>query len=187
MDAQTTIDYYKLFGELVMRVGHLTQQRDEIDVEITKVRQLIVATFPLIPADKQRLFEKEIASMDEQAMGLLDAIRLIFSTHKGEWLTVTQVRDYLMGTGFDFRHYRANPLASIATTLKRMVPAYLDSMNSGSGTLFQLRKTIGDRIAEAFDTKPLPGSPGVTLPNEDDIAREKANRIARIKAATDRK
>jgi hypothetical protein len=167
MDTQQPIDYYKIFSTLIKRSADLTRQRDAIDAEITKVRQLIVVTFPLIPEEKQRLFRKEIDEMEEQPTGLLDAIKLVFSAHKGEWLTVSQVRDYLLGMGFDFRHYRTNPLASIGTTLKRMVPTHLESMNSGSGTLYQRRKTIGDRMVENYmRTVPPPPACG-ELPVSD--------------------
>jgi hypothetical protein len=147
MPIQTPIDYFKMFSDLVERCNERTRQRDEADVEIAKIKQLIIATFPLIPEDKQRLFQAEIDAMDEQSAGLLDAIKLVFSTHKGEWLTTSKVHEHLLGNGFDFRHYRANPMASITTTLKRMVPSLLDSMNSGSGILYKRRLTLGDRIA----------------------------------------
>jgi hypothetical protein len=147
MPIQTPTDYFKMFSELVQRCNELTRQRDETDVEIAKIKQLIIATFPLIPEEKQKLFQTEIDAMDEQSAGLLEAIKLVFSAHKGEWLTASKVHDYLLANRFDFRHYRANPLASITTTLKRMVPNLLDSMNSGSGILYKRRLTLGDRIA----------------------------------------
>ena len=147
MPIQTPIDYFKMFSELVQRCNELTRQRDETDVEIAKIKQLIIATFPLIPEEKQKLFRTEIDAMDEQSAGLLEAIKLVFSAHKGEWLTASKVHEYLLANRFDFRRYRANPLASITTTLKRMVPNLLDSTNSGSGTLYKRRLTLGDRIA----------------------------------------
>ncbi len=166
-----TIDYYKMFSTLVQRWSDLTRKRDEIDAEIAKINQLVLATFPLIPEEKQRLFQKDIEAMEEETAGLLDAIKLIFSAHKGEWLTVSGVRDYLLQGGFDFRHYRANPLASIGTTLKRMVPAHLESRTSPGGTVYKKHVTIGDRIGQRT-VPPVPGSPGVTLPTQDDLARE---------------
>lgn len=135
MDTQQPIDYYKMFGALIQRCSHLTHQRDELEMELAKLRHLIIATFPLIPEDKQKMFQREIDGMDEESgLGLLEAIKLVFSMHKEEWLTVSKVREYLEEMGFGFSHYRANPLASIGTTLKRMVPTNLESMNSGSGT-----------------------------------------------------
>jgi hypothetical protein len=168
METHKPIDYYKMFGDLIMRCSELVQQRDRIEMEIAKVRRLLIATFPLIPESKQKLYRSEVDAMDEESgLGLLEAIKLVFSMHKGEWLTVSKVRDYLEEMGFDFSHYRTNPLASIGTTLKRMVPATLESRDSGSGTLYQRRKTIGDRMVEGFErtAPPDPGSPGVPLLN----------------------
>src|ERR1700741_5174732 len=108
METQKPIDYYKMFGDLIMRCSDLDQQRDRLEVEIAKLRKLIIATFPLIPESKQKLYQSEIDAMDE-GLGLLEAIKLVFSMHKGEWLTVSKVRDYLEEMGFDFRHYRTNP------------------------------------------------------------------------------
>jgi len=166
MNTQTPIDYYKLFCTLVDHWAELTHKRDLIDGEVAKVKQLIVATFTLLPEEKQHLFQAEIDAIDEQPAGLLDAIKLVFSAHKGVWLTVSQVRDYLLEMGLDFRHYRANPLASIGTTLKRMAPTQLETTTSGSGTLYRRRKTLGDRVAEYGRTVPPP--PGANdLPVND--------------------
>jgi hypothetical protein len=161
MDTQTPIDYYQLFCTLVDRWAELTQKRDQIDVEVSKVRQLIVATFSLLPQEKQRVFQAEIDAIDEPA-GLMDAIKLVFAGHKGEWLTVSNVRDYLLEMGFDFGHYRANPLASIGTTLKRMAATQLETTTSGSGSVYRRRKTLGDRVAEYGRTIPPP-------PGADDL------------------
>jgi hypothetical protein len=188
MDTQQPIDYFKMFAALVKRLGDLTRQRDVADVEIAKVKQLIVATFPLIPEEKQRMFQSEIDAMDEEATGLLDAVKLVLSQHKGEWLSVSHIRDYLIEMGFDFRHYRANPLASIATTLKRMIPNQVESMNSGSGMLYQRRKTIGDRIAEGYGqtVPPPPGADDVEESLHQMTHNVTADRIRRIKAVKDK-
>jgi hypothetical protein len=149
MDQETPIDYYKMFRDLVHRCSELTRQRDELETEIVKVRQLVIATFLLIPEDQQKVFRNEVDAMDQEgSLGLLEAIKLVFSAHRTEWLTLSNVRDYLgEDTGFDFGRYRANPLASIAATLKRMVPNVVESIPSGNGTLYRRKLTLADRIA----------------------------------------
>jgi hypothetical protein len=150
MNLQTSINYYSMFAELVTRHTQLVQQRNEIDSEVTKLKQLILATLPLLPEDKQSLFQAEIEKMEEQSGGLLSAIRLVFSAHKGEWLTPTEVRDHLTAMGFNLTQYRANPLASIGTTLRRMVPSQLDSKTSPDGqVLYQRRLTLLDQMGRA--------------------------------------
>jgi hypothetical protein len=80
-------------------------------------------------------------SIEAEGNGLQDAIRLVFSVHGGEWISASAVRDHMMEMGFDFRHYQANPLASITTTLKRMVPSYLESSTTATGgTLYRRRE-----------------------------------------------
>ncbi|HEY6251905.1 MAG TPA: hypothetical protein VI685_18250 [Candidatus Angelobacter sp.] len=155
-----TIDYYELFASLILRCTNLTLQRDQLDLELSKLRQLIVATYPLLPEDKQRLFQTEVEAMDEEnGLGLMEAVKLVFSAHKGQWLTVSTVRDYLEGIGFDFRSYRANPLASIATTLKRLVPSVLETTNTGSGAVYRRKLTLGDSIAGWTDDASQPAMP----------------------------
>ena len=126
----TEINYYELFVKYVQRIAALSGQRNAIDVEVTKLRELMLATFPLLPADKQAVFQKEIDEIEEQSGGLLSAIKLVFSQHKGEWLTPPQVRDILDNMGFDLTKYRANPLASIGTTLKRMPASSIGRIES---------------------------------------------------------
>lgn len=149
MEPQKTIDYHAMFSDLVKRCNELTQRRNEIDGEVTKLKQLILATFPLLPDDKQAIYQTEIEQLEEESGGLLSAIKLVFSAHKGEWLTPSNVRDYLRSMGFDLTQYRANPLASIGTTLKRMVPEHLESTPSGSGTLYRRRITLLERMGQA--------------------------------------
>ncbi|MGA9156212.1 MAG: hypothetical protein WB249_05430 [Candidatus Sulfotelmatobacter sp.] len=146
-----------MFSDLVKRQNALLQQRNEIGREVMKLRQLIIATFPLLPADKQEMFQAEIEALEEQTGGLLSAIQLVFSAHKGEWLTPAKVRDYLIAMGFDMTQYRANPLASIATTLRRMVPDQLESQTVGEQVMYRRRITLLDRMGQApIDPNLLP-------------------------------
>jgi hypothetical protein len=144
MDLQKPIDYLQMFGELMKRRLELTRHRDQIDVEIVKVNQLLTAMFPLLPENKQKSYKETMENIDADSSGLQDAIRLVFSVHKDEWLGASNVRDYLMEMGFDLRHYQANPVASIGTTLRRLVPGYLESSTTGAGgTAYRRRKTFG--------------------------------------------
>jgi hypothetical protein len=160
MESQKSIDYYAMFSELVKRHNELTQQRNDTDLEIAKLTQLILATFPLLPEDKQKLFQTEIELLEEQSAGLLSAIKLVFSTRKGEWISPAQVREYLNAMGFDLTQYRANPLASIATTLRRMVPEQLESRMVGEQVKYRRRITLLDRMGResSFDPNLLPDS-----------------------------
>jgi hypothetical protein len=52
--------------------------------------------------------------------------------------------------GFNLTQYRANPLASIGTTLRRMVPSQLESKMLRDGqVVYQRRLTLIDQMARA--------------------------------------
>ena len=138
MDTQTPIDYWKMFVDLMERRAKLIRQRDEAEIELAKMKQLIVSVFALLPEDRQKPNQQAIDDMEAESAGLQDAIKLVFSAHAGEFLTVSDVRDHLNDIGFDFRQYKANPLASIGTTLKRMADTgYIATSNGNSGTLYR--------------------------------------------------
>ncbi|HXZ34306.1 MAG TPA: hypothetical protein VEH30_18680 [Terriglobales bacterium] len=154
----TKIDYFEMFRSLVNRMTALTRQRDEIGAEITKLKELMLATFPLIPADKQNVFQKEIEEIEAEIGNLTEAIRLVFSAHKGEWLTPPQVRDFLNEMGYDLTKYRANPLASIGTTLRRMVPP-LETKTEEGQTFYRRKITLLEQMAGEHPLRELAKRP----------------------------
>lgn len=149
MSSHSPIDYNEMFSGLVRRQLELAQRRDEIDLEIAKVKQLLLATFPMLAEEVQAMFQAEIDSLEEESdVGVLSAIKQVFRAHKGEWLSASQVRDYLVAMRFDLNRYRANPLASIATTLRRMVSAKLESKTLDNGQVVYRRPiTLLDKLA----------------------------------------
>ena len=147
MDLQKPIDYKQMFHELLMRRAQLVKQRDDTEVELVKVAQLIGAVYPLLSDELQRSYKGTVEQIENESGGLQDAIKLVFSQHEGELLSPSKVREYLLGMGFDFRHYQANPLSSIGTTLKRMVPSYLESKNTADGMAFRRAPTPGSKNA----------------------------------------
>ncbi len=138
MDIQKPIDYWKMFTDLMDRRTLLVRQRDEAEVELAKMKQLILSVFAMLPEDYQKANQQAIDDIEAESAGLQDAIKLVFSTHAGEYLTVSDVRDHLNDMGFDFRQYKANPLASIGTTLKRIAATgYIGATSGSSGTLYR--------------------------------------------------
>lgn len=66
-------------------------------------------------------------------------------------MTVSDVRNHLNEMGFDFRQYKANPLASVGTTLKRIAAtSYVQTMSTGSGTLY-MREAPLDKLKMLSD------------------------------------
>lgn len=164
-----------MFVELMDRRAILSRQRDEAEVELAKMKQLILSVFAMLPEDHQKANQQAIDDIEAESSGLQDAIKLVFSTNQGKWLTVSNVRDHLIVTGFDFRSYKANPLASIGTTLKRMTDTnYIESKNSGSGTLYMRRDPVFKLADGAKFSK---GAPHKTRSGEwKEIARDVASK-----------
>jgi hypothetical protein len=65
-------------------------------------------------------------------------IRRAFSAGQ-DWLTPTEIRDYLKNIGFNFERSKANPLASIHTTLRRMVPHEVESKTLEGQKIYRLK------------------------------------------------
>jgi hypothetical protein len=68
---------------------------------------------------------------------------------KDAWFTPVEIRDALKQMGFPFENYKANPLASIHTTLKRMVPAEMEVKTLKDGQQAYRLKSAGE-WTEAF-------------------------------------
>jgi hypothetical protein len=179
MELQASINYFQMFTDLMQRRVALIRQRDEAEIELAKLKQIILGIFPLLPEDQQEIVQQAVAELEAENESLQGAVGLVFSMHKSEWLTASSVREYLIQMGFDFRSYKANPLASIATTLKRMVPIALETTTSGSGTLYRRRMSFGDRIVAAAQ------SGNVIEDSLKDVL--KADRIAKAKDALRKK
>lgn len=157
MDIQKPIDYNEMFRELMTRRAQLIQQRDTTEREIVKVRQLILAIFPLLPDGKDKNgYQQAIDDMEAEGSGLQDAVKLVFTAHKNEWLTASDVRDYLKEMGFELRNYQANPLSSIGTTLKRLAPNYLETKSSDGATIYKYRPTHAEMLAAAVGRNKSP-------------------------------
>jgi hypothetical protein len=66
---------------------------------------------------------------------------------KQDWMSPVEVREALLAAGFDFSNYTSNPLSSIHTTLKRMVPEELLTETRADGQAY-CWKRLAHRIAE---------------------------------------
>jgi hypothetical protein len=56
---------------------------------------------------------------------------------KADWMSPVEVREALLAAGFDFSDYTSNPLSSIHTTLKRMVPEELATETRPDGQVYR--------------------------------------------------
>lgn len=59
---------------------------------------------------------------------------------KQDWMSPVEVRQALLAAGFDFSSYTSNPLSSIHTTLKRLVPDELETKTGPDGQLYRWKE-----------------------------------------------
>lgn len=179
------IDYYKMFLELAERHSNLIDQQKEIDIELAKLTQTLQSTFNLLTPSQQKKLTHTINRIESRLKGLKDGVLMALRARSGEWLTPPQVRDYLQSVGFDFGTSNTSGLASIGTTLKRMVPNEVETRATGSGQmayrtkdhpLRSLSKAPKSMYDALLNTQPQQGE---TLKNaheqslDDDKNREK--------------
>src|SRR5579859_3368960 len=113
-------DYSTVAAKALIRYAQLVTQREELDIEIAKLNQFLRATINLLSDEDKQLYAATLAEVLGSPVGLADAIRQVLKTNALKWLTVSEIRDRLKESGFDFSGYMANPLASVSTTIRRM-------------------------------------------------------------------
>ena len=117
------VDYLHLLADLIYEREAWAKKRDDADRELSRLSDLIRTTFRILPPEQREVCGETIAAHIEamHSPGLTKPIRSVFAADR-RWLSPTDVRDHLKRIGFDFETYKANPLVSIHTTLRRMVP-----------------------------------------------------------------
>jgi hypothetical protein len=158
------IDYLQMLLDLMEERQKWLNQRDEAIREITRLSELIRATRNMVPPEQLARYEPTFERIEQRPVGLSLAIRACFTAGAAglagyagqeapvkikEWFTPIEIRDALKRMGFPFDNYKANPLASIHTTLKRMVPAEVDVKTQADGQKVYRLKSAGE-WAQAF-------------------------------------
>lgn len=170
------LDYMQMLLDLMEERQKWASKRDETIREISRLSELIRATMNMIPPEQLARYEPIFERIEQRPLGLSVAIRACFAaaaapaklveitkrmaqSGKPEsadaisseklWLTPVEVRDRLKSMGFPFENYKANPLASIHTTLKRMVPGEMEVKTLKGGQKVYRLKSAGD-WAQAF-------------------------------------
>lgn len=127
-----TDNYRRLIADSKRKLSELRERRDEIDVEMGKLRMLIFATANMLP-DEER--DEAIEGVGEETLsrrvGLTAAIDLALE-RADDWQTPKQVREALEQSGYDLDDY-GNAMASIHTVLKRLVTSGRAEVRSAGG------------------------------------------------------
>jgi hypothetical protein len=175
------LDYMQMLLDLMEERQKWASKRDEAIREVSRLSELIRVTMNMIPPEQLARYEEIFERIEQRPLGLSVAIRACFAAAAAPtklvevakriaqggkpesadavspeklWLTPVEIRDRLKNMGFPFENYKANPLASIHTTLKRMVPGEMDVKTlKGRQKVYRL-KNAGDwaqALAEARD------------------------------------
>ena len=116
-------DYREILNAAMTRIGSIAKQQEDLEVEASKLRQFIMATVNMLPDEDRTTLLEAVASIKAgtkaKEASLKEACIKVLRTSGLTWLTAAQVRDRVVASGFDFSSYTSNPLASVATTLRR--------------------------------------------------------------------
>ena len=139
------MDFLGLLEQLVAEHEQCRRRQQDAETELARLKEVIRSTVPLLPPEHQSRGELVLDRIEEQPVGLTAMIRLALAD--GGWQTPAEIRDFLLQCGL-FASYRSNPLASIHTTLRRLVPATLETRRErGAGNTYRLRR--GEPLARA--------------------------------------
>jgi hypothetical protein len=171
LNLMTDTEYSAIFWGSIRKLRSLIEQRDETELEISKVRQFARATINMLPDDERQKMEKLLDAVNRSdnlnRVGLADAIKNVLENSPKRWFTVAQVRDVLRDTGFDFSRYTSNPLSSVSTTLKRFKSPDIESTEIDEVTAYRWKDTKAarkrraeradmDAIIDIFESKDIP-------------------------------
>lgn len=171
--APVAVNYMQMLLDLMEERQRRLDQRDEAIREISRLSELIRATMNMIPAEQLARYEPIFERLENRPAGLSMAIRTCFTggTALGDftntaqrssekkavdeslWLTPVEIRDALKRMGFPFENYKANPLASIHTTLKRMVPGEMETRTRKDGQKVYRLKSAGQWAAALAEAR----------------------------------
>lgn len=128
------VKYLHRFLDLVQSYSDLVARQQELDIELAKLTPVINVTYNALSNAEKAKVASPIARVKwRNKDGLKGAVLMALNAKIGDWLTPPDVRNYLETVGFTFGTSSGRGLASIATTLKRMVPSEVETKTLESG------------------------------------------------------
>lgn len=119
----TETDYSTVFANSIKRLGSLQAQREDLELAIAKEKRFMRATWELVPEPQRErwsFFWWDFNARVPDRWTLVFAVYRVLRDEKNHYLTAREVRDHLIHAGYDFDHYKSDPLASVSTALRRM-------------------------------------------------------------------
>jgi|ERR1041385_2906138 hypothetical protein len=109
--------------QAMSKMMSLFEKERATHAEIIKLQTFVNASLALLPYSERKVLEHTLNAISAQSRrtSLTNSIQHIFEANLHMALTTIDIRNALNRLGFDFSQYRSNPLASITTTLRRMV------------------------------------------------------------------
>ncbi len=133
------IDYVQLLRELMKERESWARKRDDADREFSRLSDLIRSTVKMLsPEERDQCVGDLIEHFDHVYSPGLTNLSGRFRFWQG-LAYPTQIRAYLGSIGFNFDKYKANPMASIHTTLRRMVPNEVECKIVNGQKLYRLK------------------------------------------------
>ena len=179
--ASVAVNYIQMLLDLMEERQRWLQKRDESIREISRLSEVIRATMNMIPPEQIARYEPIFERLENRPAGLSMAIRACYTggamsmtglaegnrrkeeksksqptdanAQHDAWLTPVEIRDALKRMGFPFENYKANPLASIHTTLKRMVPGEMETRQRKDGQKVYRLKSAGQWAAALAEAR----------------------------------
>jgi hypothetical protein len=168
-------DYENALTAASDEIQELLKKRSEIDARINQLKQTVDALAalltPKISEDVNPWRNAPLSNLaglmyvpvqDISEIGISDAIRQVIAESKIP-LSPVEIKSALASRGVDLSGY-ANPGTVIHNTLNRL---------EKQGELMRVQNHAGQTVSYALayprTVPPPPGSPGVTLPTQDDI------------------
>ena len=115
--------YRDAANEGIKELEKLTAKKLEIESEISTLTQLIAGNIAILPASERSDLGLKFEAAQAPS-GMTNAVIRTLSFK--EWRSAADVRDALVKSGYDLST-QANPLASIHTTLRRLVGNRVES------------------------------------------------------------
>lgn len=146
------MNYLARFLELLQNYTDLQSRKRELDAEMAKLVPVLTATYNALTDREKLLVASPIAKVKWEigGSGLKEAVTMALNARNGEWLTPPEVRNYLEAVGLDFGTAGDRGLASIGTTLKRMVPEEVEAKPIAVGQIgYRSRHYDARKIIEA--------------------------------------
>lgn len=131
--SEMSIDFLQMLRQLLVERESWNGKHEEAKRQMLRLDALILAMEKMLPPEQRTQGKLLLVQLEHRPPGLSMGIRLCLSDPRHGWLTPVDIRNYLFEIRFGLENYTSNPLTSIHTTLKRMVPEEVEVKELPSG------------------------------------------------------